>query len=71
MPNYTFKWVVYSLMYTMTQLFCGSSDAMTAGFFSMKIRPAGMSYVLASTLRMDCARAMNNSVSLTSLVEVI
>ena len=30
-----------------------------------------MSYVLASTLRMDCARAMNNSVSLTSLVEVI
>jgi len=30
-----------------------------------------MLYVLASTLRMDCARAMNNSVSLTSLVEVI
>ena len=29
-----------------------------------------MSYVLASSLRMDCARAMNNSVSLTSLVEV-
>lgn len=71
MPNYTFKMgrLFIDVHYDAALLWierCNDSRV-----FSIKIRPAGMLYVLASTLRMDCARAMNNSVSLTSLVEVI
>lgn len=71
MPNYTFKMgrLFIDVHYDAALLWIERCNDSRVLFYEIR-RPA-MSYVLASTLRMDCARAMNNSVSLTSLVEVI